>query len=475
MNYVPLKNIHKQTQRMKDLINMVLDVRKMEVGETKLKLQSWQLNAWIQEVGAEFVDEGAAQLVQIAYQLDNTIDEVTFDKSMCTIVVTNLLTNALKHSPKNTTITIRTHKEKEYVRISVSDQGEGLQEADMDKVFIRFYQGDNEIGGSGIGLSYAKMLVELHKGNIGAENNEEGGATFFFELPLAVKPGDVVCQPKPYINELITLETEHDTVTLEANKLSTQQYSLLLVDDNHNLTDFFAKELKDIFKVIYIAHDGQEALEIAKKEIPDIIVSDVMMPIMNGYDLCKSVKENLSISHIPVILLTARNDEQSRLYGYKIGADAYLGKPFEIDTLIKIVQNRLYNREQMKEHYQHVGGLPQPLESTFSQADETFLLKFNKIITENLSNPELDIPFICREIGMSKTSLYNKLKAITDMGANDYINKFRLEQAIILIRTTDLTFTEISDRIGFTTLRYFSTAFKQYTGMTPTQYKNENK
>lgn len=135
----------------------------------------------------------------------------------------------------------------------------------------------------------------------------------------------------------------------------------------------------------------------------------------------------------------------------------------------------MYNREQTKEHYQHVGIFPQPLESTFSQADETFLLRFNKLIRENISNPALDIPFICKEIGMSKTSLYNKLKAITDMGANDYINKFRLEQAIVLVKTTDLTFTEISDQVGFTTLRYFSTAFKQYTGKTPTQYKNECK
>ncbi len=389
--YPPLKNIHKQAQRMKDLINMVLDVRKMEVGETKLKLQAYPFNSWIKEIGADFTDEGAAQEVQIDYQLDDSIKEVVFDKGMCTIVVTNLLTNALKHSPKNTTVTIRTSKNDSYVRVSVLDQGEGMQEEDMEK-------------------------------------------------------------------------------TLD---FSTQNYTVLLVDDNHNLTDFLSKELKSLFKAIYIAHDGREAFEIAQKQVPDIIVSDVMMPVMNGYELCKAVKENIGISHILVILLTARNDEQSRLYGYKIGADAYLGKPFEIDTLVKIIQNRLYNREQTKEHYQHIGNFPQPLESTFSQADETFLLKFNKLISENISNPSLDIPFICREIGMSKTSLYNKLKAITDMGANDYINKFRLEQAITLIKTTDLTFTEISDQIGFTTLRYFSTAFKQYTGLTPTQYKNE--
>lgn len=467
--YPSLKNIHKQAQRMKDLINMVLDVRKMEVGETKLKLQAYPLNSWIKEVGADFTDEGTAQDVQIDYQLDDNIKEMAFDKDICTIVVTNLLTNALKHSPKNTTITIRTNKNDSYVRVSVSDQGEGMQKEDMKKIFVRFYQGKQEIGGSGVGLSYAKMLVELHKGKIGAMNNEAGGATFFFDLPLDLEPGEVICQPKPYINELAV----HEIDAPETVDFSTQNYSILLVDDNHNLTDFLSKELKPLFKATYMAHDGREALEIVQKQVPDIIVSDVMMPIMNGYELCKAIKENISISHIPVILLTARNDEQSQLYGYKIGADAYLGKPFEIDTLVKIIQNRLYNREQTKEHYQHIGNFPQPLESTFSQADEKFLLKFNKLISENISNPSLDIPFICREIGMSKTSLYNKLKAITDMGANDYINKFKLEQAITLIKTTDLTFTEISDQIGFTTLRYFSTAFKQYTGLTPTQYKNK--
>ena len=185
---------------MKDLINMVLDVRKMEVGETKLKLQAYPFNSWIKEIGADFTDEGAAQEVQIDYQLDDSIKEVVFDKGMCTIVVTNLLTNALKHSPKNTTVTIRTSKNDSYVRVSVLDQGEGMQEEDMEKVFIRFYQGKQEIGGSGVGLSYAKMLVELHKGKIGAMNNEAGGATFFFDLPLGLESGEVICVEKSSVS-----------------------------------------------------------------------------------------------------------------------------------------------------------------------------------------------------------------------------------------------------------------------------------
>ena len=475
-NYLSLKNIHKQSQRMKDLINMVLDTRKMEVGETKLKFQSYDLNNWIKETATDFTNEATASEVQIAYQLDETINEMVFDKDKCTIIITNLLTNALKHSPANSTITIQTHKEEAYVRISVSDQGSGLKQKDIDKVFIRFYQANDETGGSGIGLSYAKMLVELHNGKIGVYNNEKGGgATFFFDLPLAQHPNDVICQPKAYINEVFISEGSVEINNPKISDFSTSACTLLLVDDNHNLTHFISEELRSSFKAIHIAYDGQEGLEMARKLNPDIIVSDVMMPKMNGYDLCKSVKEDMTISHIPIILLTARSDEQSRQFGYKIGADAYLAKPFEIDTLIKIIQNRLYNREQTKAHYRHMGILPQPVESTFSQVDEIFLLKLNKIITDNLNNPALDIPYLCQEIAMSKTSLYNKLKAITDMGANDYINKFRMEQAVVLIQTTDLSFTEIADQVGFTTLRYFSTAFKQYTGMTPTQYKNERK
>jgi AraC-like DNA-binding protein len=196
---------------------------------------------------------------------------------------------------------------------------------------------------------------------------------------------------------------------------------------------------------------------------------------MNGYELCKNIKEDITISHIPIILLTARDDKQSQLSGYKNGADAYLTKPFEIEMLMELIRNRLKNREHTKKRYLNAGLIPAPEESTFSQADETFLLKMNKIIQENLDNSNLDVALVCKEIGMSRASLYNKLKALTDMGANDYINKFRMEKAITLMTGTELSFTEIAEKVGFTTSRYFSTAFKQYTGETPTQYKEKRK
>ncbi|KAB4308023.1 response regulator [Bacteroides thetaiotaomicron] len=473
--YLPLKAIYRQSQRMKNLINMVLDVRKMEVGESKLLIQPHPLNEWIEHVSQDFVSEGEAKNIQIHYRLDPRIKIVSFDKDKCEIILSNLLINALKHSPQDTEITITSEllPEEKRVRISITDQGCGLQQVDTQKLFTRFYQGMGEQSGTGIGLSYSKILVELHGGSIGARDNSESGATFFFELPLKLESEEIICQPKAYLNELMSDDSGKQSQ--EEDNFATAPYSILVVDDNPDLTDFLKKALGEYFKRILTASDGVEALQLIKSHTPDIIVSDVMMPRMNGYELCKNIKEDIAISHIPVILLTARDDKQSQMSGYKNGADAYLTKPFEVEMLMELIRNRLKNREHTKKRYLNAGLIPAPEESTFSQADETFLLKLNKIIQENLDSSRLDIPFICKEIGMSRASLYNKLKALTDMGANDYINKFRMEQAILLITGTEMSFTEIAEKVGFTTSRYFSTTFKQYTGETPTQYKEKHK
>mgnify|MGYP000025994066 CR=1 FL=1 len=452
-----------------------LDLRKMEVGVSKLQVYPQLLNDWVLEVSADFISEGEARNVHIRYQLDEQITVVSFDREKCEIILTNLLINALKHSPEGGEILIQTQllPDEQSVRVSVADQGCGLKQVDIHKLFTRFYQGSGERNGTGIGLSYSKILAELHGGSIGAKDNDTAGATFFFELPLQVVSEEIICQPKAYLNELITDDNEEKNT--ETNTFQTKDYSLLVVDDNQDLIDFLKDTMKVHFKQVYTAADGVEALEIVRRYQPDIVVSDVMMPRMNGYELCKQIKENIDISHIPVILLTARDDEQSQLHGYKIGADGYLTKPFEEEMLLELIRSRLRNREQTKVRYLNAGLLPAPEESTFSQADETFLLKLNKIIVENLDSSVLDIAFLCKEMYMSRATLYNKLKALTDMGANDYINKFRLERAIQLITTTDLNFTEIAERTGFSTSRYFSTAFKQYTGETPTQYKESHK
>ena len=472
--YLPLQAIYRQSQRMKSLINMVLDVRKMEVGETKVQLQPYPLNTWIRQATQDFIIEGEAEQVHIRYLLDETIGQVSFDKGKCETVLNNLLMNALKHSPNYTTITIATERpETKRVRISIADQGCGLGQVNMDKLFQRFYQGEGELGGTGIGLSYSKILVELQGGTIGAFNNADGGATFYFELPERCEAQEIVNGPRAYLNDLMHTDEKNTLLpsTNEQADFNTSTYRILVADDNPEMADFLKHSLEGLFKQVLTAHDGAEALQLARQYLPDLIISDVMMPRMNGYQLCQRLKEDINISHIPVILLTAREDEQSRREGYKNGADDYLAKPFEEETLLELVRNRLKSRERIRQQYLRRGPTPLPEETTFSQADEAFLSKLNRIIQANLNNCNLDIATLCREMNTSRASLYNKMKALTNISANEYINKFRMEKAIQLISTTDMPFTEIAEKTGFTTPSYFSTAFKQYTGETPTQYK----
>ena len=464
---------------MKNILNTVLNVRKMEVGQSTLHVQSIQLDEWAEQLISDFKPEASVRGITLVYQPEPEIQTLCFDKEKCTTILTNLLINALKYTPDESTISISTRlsEDRTRVRISISDQGPGLKDVDTNNLFVRFYQGNNSRPGTGIGLSYSKILVEQHGGNIGAYDNKNfgsPGATFWFELPLNTEPGNITLHPQEYLNTLLapTQETESIPEQQEENK-TAPNHTLLVVDDNKDLTDYLATALKDRFKTIWVAADGEEALRLCREKRPHIVVSDIQMPHMNGYELCKQIKEDLEISHIPVILLTARNDEESQLYGYKNGADAYITKPFEVSMLYAIVCSQLHNRERMRTRYTDIGPLPLPKEGTFSSADEEFLNRLNQIITEHLDNEQLGIPFICNKIGISRASLYNKLKALTDMGANDYITKIRMERAIWLILHTELSVNDIADKTGFSTARYFSTVFKQHTGCSPTQYREK--
>ena len=475
--YATIQSICKQSGRMKKLLNMVLDVRKMEVGQSILNAEEVELNSWIEQLIEDFKPEAGVKGITLCYQPHEAVANLCFDKEKCTTILTNLLINAVKYSPDNSRITVSAAPSDDgrRVRISVSDQGNGLKDVDINNLFTRFYQGNNSRPGTGIGLSYSKILAEQHGGSIGAyDHSDAPGATFWIELPRDIQPGKITLQPQAYLNELLapTQEIESIPDNLSAQE-DTQAHTLLIVDDNNDLTDYLYSVLKSKFKEVRIAPDGEEALRICKEFHPDIVVSDIQMPRMNGYELCKQIKEDFEISHAPVILLTARSDKESQLFGYKNGADAYLTKPFEVSMLYTILRSQLKNRERIHARYAETGSLPQPEESTFSSADEDFLNRLNKIISNNIDNDQIGIPFLCTELGVSRATLYNKLKALTGMGANDYITKLRMEQAIRLIVHSKLSINEIADRTGFSTPRYFSTVFKQYTGCSPTQYKEK--
>lgn len=467
-----LRGAYRQADQMKDIINIVLDARRMEVGQEVLRISSHPLHEWIKEVADTFQTASKAKEIEISYSFDERIQCVAYDDTKCRVVLSNLIMNALKYSSNNTHIIIKTVRTDESIQVFVQDQGIGLDNVDINKLFTRFYQGKHNEGGSGIGLSYAKMLIDLHGGRIGAFNNKDGGATFFYELPANLQEQEVSCPQHSYLNELLSSPEEEEKI--ESDSFSLQGYSLLIVEDKQDLREFLKDALKDKFKKIYQAEDGLEALRVIKQQQPDIIVSDVMMPQMNGYQLCKEIKENLNISHIPVILLTARADSESQMLGYKLGADAYLSKPFEMEMLLSVIRNQIKNREYIKSRYRGNQFVLSPQEATFSNADEQFMIKLNEMIDQNLSQSNLDVKFLTSQMAMSRTSLYNKIKELTGMGANDYINRRRIDKATVLLVQSDISITEISEQVGFTYQRYFSTLFKEMKGVTPSQFRTQH-
>ena len=468
-----LHRIYRQSKRMKNLLDMVLDLRKLEVGKSGLKMEKADFNGWLNSTVEDIVNEENAEGIHISTELDPGIGAVDFDKKKCETVLLNILMNAIKHSSKGDTILIRTSfTDTGNVRVSISDEGPGLSDMDRSKLFTRFYQSNSEEYGSGIGLSYSKILVELQGGCIGAENNEVRGATFWWEIPVS-SAGLSEVPDKAYLNELMDYSTAEDPHIPDSNGFSTAGLSLMLVDDSQDLLDFLREALTGEFAEIITATGGNKALSIISGgKMPDIIVSDVNMPDGDGYSLCARLKGNEKYSHIPIVLLTARGEQQSQSDSYKVGADAFMAKPFEVETLTELLKGLLRKRNEIRRKYLDN---EEKAATDYGSNEESFIIKLNRIISENLDNPDLDQQLLCREMGLSRASLFNKMKSITGAGAKEYITKLRLEKAKKLIIETDLSIAEVSDQTGFASQSYFSTAFKNHTGLTPSQYKQENR
>lgn len=459
--------VYNQALRMKNIINMVLDMNRLESGTDNLKMQRYKLNDWVKQVTDDFENEWKEKNIQIAFQPDHRIEEVWFDEWKCQIVLSNLLMNALKFNKEGGKTSISTELRENYVRVSIADQGIGLSHLDTNKLFSRFYEGKHTRQGNGIGLSYAKMLVELHGGNINAFTNEDGGATFYFELPLNVST------PQPGITDISP--SAIDMKKLPDLTIDMKQYTLLIIEDENELREYLHHTLAESFKEVYSAPNAEEGLFICREKQPSLVISDVMMPGMNGYEFCRQVKNDITISHIPVILLTARCDENSIRLGYKQGADFYMPKPFEMDFLQTIVCNLLGNRELKRHRFTTQEPIATPQEATISQRDEEFMIKLNELIRNNLETEEISVEFLTDNLAMSRASLYSKVKVLTGLGVNDYINRIRIERATELLTYTDKPIADIASEVGFTYPRYFSTLFKKIKGITPTQFKENIK
>lgn len=474
-----LSGILSQTKYMIQLINMTLDARKLEEGYGKLNLQSHDLNRWTSGVVDEFKAEYESKDISVTFEPDPAISSVCYDEGKFHIILTNLLMNAWKYSEPHTTVTVKTATMPgNRIRISVTDQGIGLKGVDTDAIFGRFVQAHGQSKGFGLGLAYTKQLVEAHPGgNIGAHQNEDGkGSTFWFEIPSDIPADTAEINGSPIMEGMADAGAEIPLPADSGNDgdINLSAYTILIAEDEPDLLRFLKKELESVFRKVITAPDGNEAYEKAVKFQPDIIVSDVMMPKMNGYELCRKVKNDISISHIPVILLTALAEQSHRSAGYKSGADIFLAKPFDITTLLSAVRNLIRSREQTREKYRRASGSIPVSEITFSNADEQFMLKLDKFITDNISNDALSAQMIIDHLCMGRASFYKKMKEVTGQGIMEYVTAKRMAFADELLKNTSMSISEIAFKTGYSDNQYFSRVFKQHFGISPSSFRKAN-
>ncbi|MFR9513137.1 MAG: response regulator [Rikenellaceae bacterium] len=467
-----LQRVLTQANHTFNLVNMVLDIRKLEVDSDKLNLSCCDVGSWVEYIASEFEYEFKAHGITLKMEIEESLPPIMIDADKCRSVLSNILMNAQKYATGRGVVTLRGEVVGSSIRISVVDEWNGVDPQIIDSLFSRFYQSKNSNVGYGIGLSYSKEIIERHNGQIGVFNNQTKGATFYFDIP--VWEGAVVTTVSS--SELQSYGAA-ELVERAVEQFDTSNSSILIVDDNSDIVDELKAIFAPEFKKVHYANNGQEALSLLHQCKPDIVVSDIMMPIMNGFELCKSLKTDIEISHIPIILLTARADAQSNITGYKMGADNYITKPFDSDLLLEAVRNELSKRVQVKERIQ-ANNLNIDIASDLnSNADCKLIEKLNEFIVINLADENLNLDMILQHLCMSRTSFKNKFFAITNSNINisQYINNFRIERAKVLLSTTNLSISEIAFLVGFASVAYFGSTFKKSTELTPKVFRDSHK
>lgn len=465
-----LKRVLSQSKYMNQLISTVLDSTKLEEGFGKLIITCHDLPSWTDNMIGEFKTEYENKSISLRKRFSPEVKELNFDESKFRIVLSNLLMNAWKYSEPGTAVVIAAETIGDKTRISVIDEGIGIPEENTDRIFNRFEQGDSHHNGFGLGLAYTKLLVEAHPGgSVGACRNEGKGSTFWFEIQSGL-PCETVDSVQVDFTENYASPSCGERTSVP--RVDTSGHTLLIVEDEPDLLAFMKREMKGFFKEILTATKGDEALEIARKHVPSIIVSDVLMPGMNGYELCARIKNDIDISHVPVILLTAQTGQAERDAGYKSGADIFLTKPFDIPVLLDAIRNTLLSRQLVKERYKDAFSSISSRESTFSDADERFMLKLDKYIADNIGDYSLNAQLIIDHMCMGRATFYKKVKEITGLGIMEYVTGKKMQVSEKLLRTTNLPIADIATRVGYPDSQYFSKVFKQNFNVTPRAFRN---
>ncbi|UUF12483.1 MULTISPECIES: hybrid sensor histidine kinase/response regulator transcription factor [Flavobacterium] len=458
-----LSIMYKNANQLLSLINSLLDFRKLDVGIDTLNLKSGNFINFIRDIHASFsvyADERNIHL-SVSSELENLL--MQFDKDKIQKTLTNLLSNAFKYTPDGGNISIHISKEEDDVCVRVSDTGSGINDEDKTHVFERFYQAPQRQGetGSGIGLHIANEYVNLHGGTITIKDNTPKGCIFTFKIPIR----EIDNAQRP----LTTIQSSYDNVeNIEKKEIIRSKPILLFVDDNKDFCDFMADNLGDEYSVA-TAYNGQEAIEQLNKYAVTIIVSDVMMPVMDGIELCKQVKTNIHWSHIPIILLTARTAEEHQIEGLELGADDYITKPFHFNLLRLRIQKFIeWTKKSHRAFSQKID--VNPSEITITSLDEMFIKKAIKIVEDNLGNLQFSVEILGADLGLSRGHLYKKLIIITGKGPAEFIRTIRLKRGRQLLEKSQLQISQIAHQVGFNSPKIFSKYFREEFGLSPSEY-----
>lgn len=494
--------IYRNAQRILRLINQLMDIRKLDKGQMHLKFRETDMVGFIEDLMQTFNYQ--AQKKNITFTFDKELPDadslkVWIDLNNFDKVLMNVLSNAFKYTSDggNIHILLKTgHNSayrgalKDYFEICVTDDGIGIDKDKIKQIFERFYQINNDMTqsnfGTGIGLHLARSLVKLHHGLIKAENREdEQGTRFIIRLPLGSDhlKTDELENPDEAGSDLLMSQLSKDTLyeTDNENAMADEvkkpkaktRYRVLIIEDDDEIRQYMRNELNTDFRISECTN-GREGLEVILRDKPDLVISDIMMPEMDGITLCRKVKQNININHIPVILLTAKSKAEDRIEGLETGADAYIVKPFNTEILRTTASNLIANRERLRG--QLIG--EQQVEEKIVKIemksnDEILMGKVMKTINEHLTDPALNVEMLAANVGMSRVHMHRKLKELTNQSARDFIRNIRLKQAATLLREKNLSISEVAYATGFSNLSHFSNSFREFYGISPTEYKEQ--
>ena len=479
-----LEYIQRNANRLLHLVNQLMDYRRAELGVFELKAKKGNAHQLIQD-NFLFYDK-LARHKKITYTLHSELEdkEVLFDANYLELIVNNLLSNAFKYTESGQSITVTLKEENGWLLLQVSDTGIGIPINKQGKIFERFYQIESEHVGSGIGLSLVQRLIELHHGRIELDSEENKGSTFSVYLPqdLSVyKPSELASNNEQNEEEQVYSTNSKAMYFIDTEKVENESVesgdkkrgTILIVEDNNEIRRYLNNGLADLFNTLE-AGNGEEALEKLKDNEVDVIVTDVMMPVMDGIKLCKNVKQNIRTCHIPVIILSAKTDIKDQMEGLQMGADDYIPKPFSLAILTTKIQNMMRTRRRMLDKYAKSLEV-EPEKITFNAMDEALLKRAMAIVEKNMDNIEFSTDEFAREMNMSRSNLHLKLKAITGESTIDFIRKIRFNEPAKLLKDGRYTVAEVSTMVGFNTPSYFATSFKKYFGCLPTEYIKKSK